>query len=140
MTSNQSDQTTLSDPRVAADASMRAVESSNKQAWLDLFAPDGTVEDPIGPSPMDPQGNGHTGRDAIGAFWDANIAGSEIRFHIDRSYRAGPEVANVGSITIRRDGMLITVEGVFCYCVDHQGKLRSLRAFWNADDHLRIDP
>ena len=37
-------------------ASMAAVESGDRQAWLDLFADDAIVEDPIGPSAFDPEG------------------------------------------------------------------------------------
>ena len=36
--------------RAAANRSMDAVQRKDKQAWLDLFAEDAIVEDPIGPS------------------------------------------------------------------------------------------
>ncbi len=46
----------------------------DKEAWLDVFADDAIVEDPIGPSHFDPEGKGHRGSDAISAFWDKVIA------------------------------------------------------------------
>ena len=35
--------------RVAGNASRAAASGKNKEAWLDLFAEDGWVEDPVGP-------------------------------------------------------------------------------------------
>src|SRR5690606_33867080 len=57
--------------RSASIASMTAVEAGDRDGWLALFAPDAVVEDPIGPSPFDPEGKGHHGRDAIAAFYDS---------------------------------------------------------------------
>ena len=58
-------------PHPARDASLRsmqAVEAGDRSAWLALFAEDAVVEDPIGPSPFDPEGDGHRGREAIAAL------------------------------------------------------------------------
>lgn len=117
--------------RAAARRSMDAVHARDKQAWVGNFAEDGIVEDPIGPSPLDPSGQGHRGRDAIAAFWDKQIAPNRILFNILQSYAAGSEVANVGNITITMpNGVVAVVNGVFTYAVDDSGKLRSLRAYW----------
>ena len=40
--------------RELGQASMAAVEARDRTAWLALFADDGVVEDPIGPSAFDP--------------------------------------------------------------------------------------
>lgn len=95
--------------RLAGQASRDAVVAKDKQACLDLFAADGCVEDPVGPSVFDPEGAGHHGRDAISAFWDTTIAKTEsIEFRFTDSFACGDECAHTGSI-------------------------RSLRAFWEFD-------
>jgi hypothetical protein len=117
--------------RVAARRSMEAVQSGDKQAWGSNFAEDGCVEDPVGKSPLDPEGLGHRGRDAIAAFWDKQIGRNRILFNIRESYAAGSECANVGTITIfMPNGVVSLVDGVFVYRVRDDGRLESLRAFW----------
>ncbi|TDD42684.1 nuclear transport factor 2 family protein [Saccharopolyspora elongata] len=121
--------------REAALASMSAVARGAKDEWVALFAPDGVVEDPVGPSVFDPEGRGHHGREGIAAFWDLAIAQADrIEFHIDDSFAAGREVANVGRVTtFLPDGNAMDAEGVFVYHVDDAGLIRSMRAFWEFD-------
>lgn len=120
---------------------MAAVQAGDKAAWLALFAPDAVIEDPIGDSALDPEGKGHRGLDAIAAFWDANIGPNSLHFDIDRSFAAGPEVANVGTITTTLpDGSRAVVDGVFTYRVDEDGQLVALRAFWNFDENMTFLP
>src|SRR5215469_5432668 len=70
-----------------ARRSQAAVTAKDRAAWLSLFAPDAVLEDPIGPSPLDPGGAGHRGLAAIAAFYDTVIAPSErIIFEIERSF------------------------------------------------------
>jgi len=116
--------------------SRAAVEAGDRDGWLDLFAEDAVVEDPIGPSPFDPQGKGHQGRDAIAAFYDNVIAPSEaITFEILHSYLCGDEVADVGIITTTIAGGThqAIVHGVYTYRTNGAGKLAALRAFWEFD-------
>jgi steroid delta-isomerase len=121
--------------RVASRRSMDAVTRGAKDEWLTLFAPDAVVEDPIGPSPLDPAGEGHRGLAAIAAFWDRTIAQAErFEFTIDDSFAAGDEVANVGTISAYLPGgMRVDTEGVFTYRVGPDGLIRALRAFWEVD-------
>ncbi len=120
--------------RDASLASMRAVEAGDKAAWLALFHPDAVVEDPIGPSPFDPEGAGHRGLDAIEAFYDTVIGPHAVRFRIEQSWAGGNEVANVGTIsTTMADGMVVHTDGVFTYRVDDEGRLVALRAYWEMD-------
>jgi ketosteroid isomerase-like protein len=111
---------------------MNAVTRKAKDEWLALFAPDGVVEDPVGPSMFDEQGKGHHGHDGIAAFWDLAIANVE-RFHftIRDSFAAGDESANVGTITTYLPGnMRVDTDGVFVYRVRDDGLIISMRAFW----------
>ena len=121
--------------RRAAFASMTAVSGGDKQAWLALFAPDGVVEDPVGPSMFDAEGKGHHGREGIGAFWDMTIANVlRFEFVIRDSHAAGDECANVGTITTYLPGgYRVDTDGVFVYRVSEDGLIASMRAFWEVD-------
>jgi steroid Delta-isomerase len=114
---------------------MDAVQRGDREGWLDNFTPDAVVEDPVGTSPLDPTGEGHHGRDAIGRFWDTTIATMEgIAFEIHDSFACGDEVVNVGSIHLTfAGGARGRTDGVFHYVVDGTGRVRSLRAFWELD-------
>jgi ketosteroid isomerase-like protein len=123
--------------RDLARRSQAAVAAKDRRAWLELFAPDAVVADPIGPSPLDPAGQGHRGLAAIAAFYDAVIAPNEqITFEIERSYLCGDEVADVGVIrTVLPGGThVVVVRGVYTYRADGAGRLAGLRAYWQFDD------
>jgi len=116
--------------------SRAAVEAGDREGWLDIFAPDAVVEDPIGPSPFDPGGTGHRGREAIARFYDTVISPSErITFEVESSYLCGDEVADVGIIrtTLAGGTHMAVVRGVYTYRSDGAGKLAALRAFWEFD-------
>ena len=119
----------------AAQRSMEAVLGKDKDAWVNNFAEDGVVQDPVGKSPLDPEGNGHRGREAISNFWDMLIATGDIKFEIRESYPAGANaVANVGSIiNTMPGGGQIEAKGVFVYTVNDEGKVLSLQAYWDFD-------
>ncbi len=116
--------------------SRAAVHAKDRDAWLALFADDALVQDPVGPSPFDPAGKGHHGRQAIGAFYDTVIAPSEaITFEITESYLCGDEVADVGIIrtTLAGGTHQAVVHGVYTYRSDGAGRLAALRAYWEFD-------
>jgi steroid Delta-isomerase len=121
--------------RELGQRSMAAVEARDREAWLALFADDGVVEDPIGPSAFDPEGTGHRGPEAIAAFYDSVIAANEsIRFDIRQSFLCGDEAANVGIIRITfAGGSAVEVDGIYIYRRSPDDKISSLRAFWEPD-------
>jgi ketosteroid isomerase-like protein len=113
--------------------SRAAVQARDRDGWLDLFADDAVVQDPIGPSPFDPDGTGHHGKEAIAAFYDNVIGPSDaISFEIEQSYLCGDEVADVGVIrtTLAGGTHQAVVRGVYTYRSNGAGKLAALRAFW----------
>ena len=118
---------------LAGRRSREAAVARDKQTWLDLFADDAIIEDPIGPSHFDPEGKGHRGKDAIAAFFDMAIAPSELEFHFEKSYVCGEEEANTGHIVIVASGYRVIAEGVFTYRVNADGKIAALRAYWELD-------
>lgn len=124
--------------RAAGLASQAAVRAKDKESWLDLFAADGSVEDPVGRSGFDPDGTGHHGRAAIGKFWDMSIGTTEsIEFLFDDSFACGSEAVFTGTIRSVVGGMMIDAEGVFTYRVDDSGKILALRAFWEIERAMR---
>ena len=121
--------------RDAAIRSLTCVEQKDREGWLAIWAEDGLIQDPVGPSPLDPEGERHRGIDAITKFYDNVIAPSDLRFCIRQSFACGKECANVGTITTRvGNGMVSRTELVMVYRVDDAGKLASLRAFWEFED------
>ncbi len=122
--------------RRASRHSMAAVAARRKDQWLALFAPDAVVEDPVGPSMLDPGGKGHHGHEGIGRFWDRNF-GSVSRFHfrITDSFANGPCCANIATITmwLGDSGTTITVDCVVIYTVDDSGRITSIRAHWEPE-------
>jgi ketosteroid isomerase-like protein len=125
-------------PHPARDAAFRsydAVIRKDKAAWLANFAADGWIEDPVGPSMFDPEGNGHHGPDGRANFWDITIGTiARFVFEIHDSFACANECVNVGVIhTTLTNGYRASTEGVFHYTVDDAGKIVSLRAFWEMD-------
>ena len=91
--------------RAMAIRSIQCVEGKDREGWLSLWADDAVIQDPVGVSPLDPEGLGHRGTEAITAFYDKVIAPVDLRFQIRQSFACGDECANVGTITTKLGGM-----------------------------------
>ena len=114
--------------------SQKYVSEGRRDEWLDLFADDAVVQDPVGASPLDPTGKGQVGKEAIAAFFDNVISKVRVSFDYPRSYACGDECAFVGTVYTAFGDQENASEGVFVYRVNEDGKLASLRAFW---EHAR---
>jgi steroid Delta-isomerase len=124
--------------RRAGQRSMAAVAGGRKADWLQLFAPDALIEDPVGPSLIDPTGAGHRGHDGIGKFWDKQVS-SVHRFHfrVTDSFANGPCCANILNLTMMLGAdHQMTVDCVVIYTVDDAGLITSIRAHWEPDRAL----
>ena len=115
--------------------SMAKAEAKDRDGWLGLFAHDGLVQDPVGPSLFDPEGFGHQGIGAITAFYDNVISASEsVRFDMRQWAECGSECAFAGTIHILLpDGQKGSVDLVNIYALTDDGKIASLRSFWEFD-------
>lgn len=125
----------------ASFISPQLVKEKKRDEWLALFAEDGVVQDPVGPSLFDPSGQGHRGKAAIARFYDNIIsAGGDFDFTIHASYPCGDECANVwvGRMT-SPDGTVNETPMVTIYKVNSDGKILSLRAFWDSSRLLPKD-
>jgi ketosteroid isomerase-like protein len=127
--------------KLAAWRSIDAVARGDKQAWLDNFAEDALVEDPIGKSIIDPTGEGFRGKQAIEGFWDRNIANMRPMFSLQDSICCGDECANIGTLTIQfPNGLITQLYGVYTYRVNDEGKVVALRTYWEADQMKLYPP
>ena len=118
----------------ASRLSGQYVEQGNKAAWLDLFAEDACLQDPVGKSPLDPSGLGHIGKAAIADFWDMVIAAGDIEFTIVSSHPAGDECANVVRMVNNLPGDIkMELDMVVVYTANGDGKITSLKAYWDFD-------
>ena len=105
--------------------------AKDKQKWLDLFAEDAIVQDPIGKSPLDPIGDGHKGKEAIEKFYDTVIANGNIEFNILESIPCADECANFAQIINVVGDVKIETTMIVIYRIDSDDKIVSLRAFWD---------
>lgn len=127
--------------QLAAWRSTDAVLRGDKAAWLDNFADDAIVEDPIGKSFLDPEGLGHRGKAKIGEFWDRNIAAGRPIFQLQHSITVGDECCNVGTLMTQfENGVISKLFGVFIYRVNESGKVISLRTYWELGDMEMVPP
>jgi steroid Delta-isomerase len=118
--------------RRAAQRSMAAVAAGRKADWIGLFTRDALVEDPVGPSMLDPEGKGHRGHGGIGRFWDECVGSvSQYHFQVKDSFANGPCCANIAAITMTlAGGAAMMVDCVIIYTVNGDGLITSIRAHW----------
>ncbi|MCL2544173.1 MAG: nuclear transport factor 2 family protein [Nocardioidaceae bacterium] len=128
------------DPHPAREASQRsysAVAKGDLAEWLTVYAEDAVIEDPVGPSMFDPEGKGHRGHAGISAFWEkaiAPIARFEFDIHDSFANPGSNTCANIGRIrTSFPDGSYTTTELIMVYEVHEDGRVRSMRAFWEPE-------
>ena len=105
--------------------------AKDKKNWLSLFADDAIVQDPIGVSPLDPEGEGHKGIEAIEKFYDTVIANGNIEFNILESIPCANECANYAQIINVVGDVKIETKMIVIYCINSSNKIQSLRAFWD---------
>ena len=124
--------------RAASVKSMQLALEGKGEEWLDLFAEDAVVQDPYGVSPMDPDGQGHRGKEAIRKFCAAHIRPGAIACEIRQTLTSGGACVNVGTITTKRpDGGVQWSEVVNVYEVDEEGKITLLRSYWDFEAAMK---
>jgi steroid delta-isomerase len=120
----------------ASQASWRCVQTHDRAGWLALMAEDVCIEDPIGPSVTNPDGTGVRGKEAVAAFYDANIAVNDLTVTCEETFPSSSpnEVAHVLVLRSRFEGGVTSaVRGVFCYRVDDDGLITNMRGYWNLE-------
>ena len=102
-----------------------------KRTGLHCLTKDALVQDPIGKSPLDPEGNGHKGIAAIEKFYDTVIANGDIEFTIIESIPCADECANYAQIVNLVGDIKIETKMIVIYRINSNNKIESLRAFWD---------
>jgi steroid Delta-isomerase len=135
--SDSSTETVQQSPVVtASEASWRYVQAGDREGWLALMSDDIVIEDPIGESVTNPDGNGVRGKEAVGAFFDTNIGPNQLTVTREETFPSSSpnEIAYILVLHTRfPNGFTATVRGAFTYKVDDAGLITNLRGFWNLD-------
>lgn len=115
-----------------SDRAMRAVMAKNRAAWLDCFAEDALLRDPVGGSPLDPHGKGFRGHAALAQFWDSLVEpAQDVRFVVREEYSSSQATAKVASVTVTLPGgEALSYDGVFVYEVDESERITSLSGYF----------
>ena len=102
-----------------------AYATNNRAAFLDLWAANGVLEDPVG-TPT------HVGVEALGAFWDgARALADRIVLKPESVIVAGGEAAMTFEINAHMGDAGMVIHAVDVMNFDGDGKLTSVRAYWD---------
>lgn len=112
--------------RAAVDAYCDAYARNDKRAFLDVFADDGVVIDPVGT----PE---HAGLEARAAFWDGVHGLAEsLRFDVHHVHVCGGEAAMVFTINAHlAGGGGMAMDAVDVFRIDDAGRVALLEAYWD---------
>ena len=112
--------------RKTMDAYVDALARADRDAWVDLFAPDAVQVDPVGTPP-------NVGHDAIRAFWDRALGIADtVVFDVHHLHVCGDEAAMVFTGTVRFGDGGMVFDGVDILRFDDGGQITELRAYWDA--------
>ena len=93
---------------------------------VELYAEDGTVEDPVG-------GEVHIGREAIRGFYSMIPAGNnETEMFTLRAL--GQEAAYYWALTVELSGSRVRIEIISTMTFNADGKIVSMKAYWGPEN------
>ena len=85
-------------------------------------------------SMFDAEGIGHTGTERLLEFWEKAVATPDhIEFRFDRGIAVGDELLCIGTMRTHMGENIMEIDIAVDYRVDPDGRLVSLRAFWEQD-------
>jgi steroid Delta-isomerase len=129
-------QTAQSPALTASQSSWRCVQAHDREGWLALMADDVVVEDPIGKSVINPDGDGVRGKEGVAAFYDNNIAANQLTITCEETFPSSSpdEIAHILVLDSKFEGgFTSSVRGVFTYKVNAAGLITNMRGYWNLD-------
>ena len=108
---------------------MAAMSAGDRDTWVGCFAPGATLEDPVGTEVL-------TGNDAIGEFFDnAHAMADAISMEATGPVRvAAGEAAFPFRILTTVGESRLTMPVVDVMSFDDDGRITSMRAFWDMAD------
>jgi len=110
----------------AVEEYFASIGSLDVQRFVNNFAPNGVLEDPVGTPPVQ-------GTPAIAAYFGAIIAPfSDIKAKVQEVIPCGQEAAVNWKLNLKMTtGKRITIDGMGVFKFDQTGKLVSVREFWD---------
>lgn len=102
------------------------VGAGSADQLADLYAPDASLEDPVG-------GEVHIGRQAIHGFYSA-ISGLQRSSELVTLRVAGHEAAFHFRLTITAGDNRMRIEPIDVMVFDDAGKITAMKAYWSAAD------
>lgn len=119
----------MADPEVARAAVERyvaGVHDGSTDVYVGAFAPDATIEDPVGTPP-------HVGTEAHRAFWENTRALTDsVHFDVERIMAFDGEAVMVFTVNAHlKGGGTTRIPAVGHYSVDDAGLIAHYRAFWD---------
>jgi steroid delta-isomerase len=111
--------------RQTIDRYLARYNRGDREAWLDLFAPDAWIEDPVG-SPR------RCGRLAIAAFYDLTHSAAE-RIEMVPLFVSvcGSQAAFHMQVRVLLQGRWVEFDAIDVMEFDAAGKITAMRAFWD---------
>ena len=101
--------------------------TGDKQPWLELFAEDARLIDPVGTTP-------HEGKVAISELWDSVHARMQLDLLIGRIVVCGREVAMQFELHVEpTEGRPSVIDVVDVFEFDDDDKITCMRAYWDRD-------
>jgi steroid delta-isomerase len=120
--------------QTAVKAYVAAIESRDREGWLDGFAPDATLVDPVPAPPA-------VGREAIAGVWDTMAAAADrFTMEIHDTHVGGDQAAVVFTLTVAAEGGGgMAFDGVEIFTVDGEGRITEARSYWDPARMRRIE-
>ena len=117
---------TQAEIEAAVEEYFASIGSLDVQRFVNNFAPDGVLEDPVGTPPLQ-------GTQAIAAYFGAIITPfSEIKPYVQEVVVSGQEAAVNWKLRLKTTaGKVIIIDGMGVFKFNQQGKLQSVREFWD---------
>jgi steroid delta-isomerase len=112
--------------RTLVDRYVQAMNSNDREGYVSLFAPDATMEDPVGSEVR-------RGHDGVRAFWgEVHALSPQITLVLTGPVRvAGAELAFPMEAVSDVGGTTMIVDIIDVFRVDDAGLITSMRAFWD---------
>lgn len=125
---------TESQVRSAINAHFTHWNARNREEWIANFADRVVFHDPVSSPPKH-------GRAAAARSWDNSFSnGQQWTLELTRVVVCGDEAA----ITLRNHGVVggraFTMEGIEIWKVDDEGRVREVRAYFEAPRDVELDP
>ncbi len=112
--------------RAAVTRYFEGTRSMNAAQWASAFSPNAVVEDPIGQPPLTTsQAILAQGEGFVTAF--DNVGLHEVFVEVN----GNEAVAYWAGKGVQKDGQQVRFEGINHFCFDTDGKIVTLRGFWN---------